>query len=76
MTKIRVTFYLSSGESRGTILEAKDFKEAQEIIKENFRIHKNNNNKNVLYINADHPEGNVFEVIENHVVCIDYEEAE
>ncbi|WP_257130602.1 hypothetical protein [Bacillus pseudomycoides] len=27
-------------------------------------------------INADHPKGNVFEVIENHVDCIDYEKEE
>ncbi|PDY14193.1 hypothetical protein COO16_04060 [Bacillus pseudomycoides] len=66
---------MNSGESRGTILDVKDFKEAQEIIKENFRIYKNNNDKNVLYINADYSE-DVFEVIENHVVCIDYEKAE
>ncbi|WP_257130422.1 hypothetical protein [Bacillus pseudomycoides] len=36
--------------------------------------HKHNGN--VLYIDADYPKGNMFEVIENHVVCIDYEIAE
>ncbi|PET96562.1 hypothetical protein CN941_21205 [Bacillus cereus] len=74
MTKIRVTFNMSSGISRATILEAKDYEDAQQIIKNKFFDHEHNNY--VLYVDADHPKGNLFEVIENHVVCIDYEKDE
>ncbi|PEB22132.1 hypothetical protein COF68_18075 [Bacillus toyonensis] len=74
MTKIRVTFHMSSGESRATILEAKDYESAQQKIQNNFFAHEHSNY--VLYVDADHSKGNVFEVIKNHVVCIDYEEAE
>ncbi|MGG0233667.1 hypothetical protein [Bacillus tropicus] len=75
MTKIRVTFNMSSGESRSTNLDVKNIGEAQKKIYENF-LFQRKNIQNVLYNNADHQEGNVFEVIENHVVCIDYEKAE
>ncbi|AZJ24368.1 hypothetical protein CT694_33280 (plasmid) [Bacillus wiedmannii bv. thuringiensis] len=74
MTKIRVTFNMSSGVSRATILESKDYEDAQQIIKNN--IFNQEHHNHVLYVDADHPKGNFFEVIENHVVCIDYEKAE
>ncbi|PEB54597.1 hypothetical protein COO03_04985 [Bacillus sp. AFS098217] len=75
MTKIRVTFHLSSGEKRGTIVEVKNIEDAQLKIRNNFVTHKLSGN--VLYEDADYPEsGNTFEIFENHVVCIDYEKAE
>lgn len=74
MTKIRVTFNMSSGISRATILEAKNYEDAQQIIKNNFFDHEHSNY--VLYVDADHPKGNLFEANKNHVVCIEYEKAE
>ncbi|WP_044782877.1 MULTISPECIES: hypothetical protein [Bacillus cereus group] len=65
---------MSSGLSRATILEAKDYEAAQVQIKDSFYNQRNYNN--VLYIDADNPDGNVFEVAEKNVVCIDYEKAE
>jgi hypothetical protein len=75
MTKIRVTFNMSSGVSRATILEAKNYEDAQQKLKIKFYAHEHSNYY-VLYVDADHPKGNLFEVNKNHVVCIDYEKAE
>ncbi|HHB1957442.1 TPA: hypothetical protein ACOQ43_005554 [Bacillus cereus] len=75
MKKIRVTFNMSSGESRSTNLDVKDLEEAQKKIYDNFLLQRTLN-KGVLYHNADHQEGNVFEVNKEQVVCIDYEETE
>ncbi|MEG7933643.1 hypothetical protein J0837_29025 [Bacillus paranthracis] len=66
---------MSSGESRSTNLDVKDLEEAQKKIYDNFLLQRTLN-KGVLYHNADHQEGNVFEVNKEQVVCIDYEETE